>query len=61
MRSWRCITTQSCTLAAWIALGVIGFARHWDPYPFILINLALSTRDREVWVCYPLGAESRLE
>jgi uncharacterized membrane protein len=33
---------MSFFLAAWISLNVIAWARHWDPYPFILFNLALS-------------------
>jgi uncharacterized membrane protein len=42
MGSWRFIIIQSALLAAWVALNVTAFARHWDPYPFILLNLALS-------------------
>lgn len=40
--SWRFIIVQSAILAMWIAGNVIGWIRHWDPYPFILLNLALS-------------------
>ena len=40
--SWRFIGTQSAILVAWIVLNVIGWIHHWDPYPFILLNLALS-------------------
>src|SRR5205085_10372860 len=40
--SWRFIIIQSIILAIWIALNVIGFIKHWDPYPFILLNLVLS-------------------
>lgn len=40
--SWRFIIIQSCLLALWIVLNVIGWVEHWDPYPFILLNLALS-------------------
>ncbi len=29
-------------LAAWIALNIMAWVRRWDPYPFILLNLALS-------------------
>jgi uncharacterized membrane protein len=29
-------------LAIWITLNAIAWIRHWDPYPFILLNLALS-------------------
>jgi uncharacterized membrane protein len=28
----------------WIALNLIGFLGQWDPYPFILLNLAFSTQ-----------------
>jgi uncharacterized membrane protein len=40
--SWTFILTQSVVLVFWIALNVIAWIRHWDPYPFILLNLALS-------------------
>ena len=40
--SWKFIIIQSVILAAWVILNVIAFIRHWDPYPFILLNLALS-------------------
>ena len=42
MGSWSFIITQSVILAAWIILNIIAWMRHWDPYPFILLNLALS-------------------
>lgn len=40
--SWRFIIIQSTILVLWIALNVVGWVQHWDPYPFILLNLALS-------------------
>lgn len=40
--SWRFIIIQSAVLAAWLVLNVAGFIAHWDPYPFILLNLVLS-------------------
>ncbi len=40
--SWRFIITQSIILVIWIALNVFAWVQHWDPYPFILLNLALS-------------------
>ncbi len=40
--SWRFIIIQSCLLAIWIVLNVAAWISHWDPYPFILLNLALS-------------------
>ncbi len=42
MGSWTFILVQSFLLIAWIAFNIIGWIRHWDPYPFILLNLALS-------------------
>ena len=40
--SWPFIITQSVLLAGWVVLNVIAWIRHWDPYPFILLNLFLS-------------------
>lgn len=40
--SWRFIIIQSCILSLWILLNVTAWVQHWDPYPFILLNLALS-------------------
>jgi len=42
MGSWRFIIIQSTLLAAWVALNIAAWVQHWDPYPFILLNLALS-------------------
>lgn len=42
MGSWTFMIVQSIILAFWIALNVAAWMRHWDPYPFILLNLALS-------------------
>lgn len=40
--SWRFIMIQSILLAAWLMLNVVAWSAHWDPYPFILLNLVLS-------------------
>ncbi len=40
--SWRFIIIQSCLLAIWIVLNIMAWIAHWDPYPFILLNLTLS-------------------
>jgi uncharacterized membrane protein len=40
--SWRFIIIQSIILALWITLNVTAWINHWDPYPFILLNLMLS-------------------
>jgi uncharacterized membrane protein len=42
MGSWRFIIIQSTLLFAWVALNITAWVNHWDPYPFILLNLALS-------------------
>jgi uncharacterized membrane protein len=40
--SWKFIIIQSSLLALWIIANVISWIKHWDEYPFILLNLALS-------------------
>jgi uncharacterized membrane protein len=40
--SWRFIIIQSIILAIWMTLNVTAYVEHWDPYPFILLNLVLS-------------------
>jgi uncharacterized membrane protein len=40
--SWTFIILQSVLLALWVVLNVVAWVEHWDPYPFILLNLALS-------------------
>jgi uncharacterized membrane protein len=40
--SWRFIVAQTVLLAIWIVLNLMAYLQHWDPYPFILLNLLLS-------------------
>lgn len=40
--SWQFIISQSLLLTIWAVLNVTAWIRHWDPYPFILMNLVLS-------------------
>ena len=42
MGSWTFIIIQSVMLLIWIALNITAYVQQWDPYPFILLNLALS-------------------
>jgi uncharacterized membrane protein len=42
MGSWRFIIIQTTILLFWIVLNVTAYVQRWDPYPFILLNLALS-------------------
>ena len=40
----RFIVGQTVLVIVWIALNTVGAIKHWDPYPFILLNLAFSTQ-----------------
>ncbi len=40
--SWWFIGIQSVLLMGWAWLNVVAWTSHWDPYPFILMNLFLS-------------------
>jgi len=40
----RFIVGQTVLVVGWIILNTIGAIKHWDPYPFILLNLAFSTQ-----------------
>jgi uncharacterized membrane protein len=40
--SWPFIVAQTVLWGAWITINLTVPMRGWDPYPFILLNLALS-------------------
>ena len=40
--SWKYIIIQSIILIIWMALNVISVIEHWDPYPFIFLNLVVA-------------------
>ncbi|PXX68848.1 uncharacterized protein DUF1003 [Nocardia tenerifensis] len=40
----RYLAIQTIVVVVWIALNVFVIALRWDPYPFILLNLAFSTQ-----------------
>ncbi|HQV78254.1 MAG TPA: DUF1003 domain-containing protein [Chitinophagales bacterium] len=44
MGSWKFIIVQTIFVLAWMLLNVIGYIKHWDAYPFILLNLLFSTQ-----------------
>jgi len=44
MGSWKFIIWQSIFVVCWMILNIIGLVRHWDVYPFILLNLIFSTQ-----------------
>ena len=44
MGSWTFLILQSIIVGFWIVLNVLAYVKHFDPYPFILLNLAFSTQ-----------------
>jgi len=40
----RFLAGQTIFVAAWIVVNTIFLLKHWDPYPFILLNLMFSTQ-----------------
>ena len=42
MGSWRFIIIQTIIVFIWMVVNFIGYLSHWDPYPFILLNLLFS-------------------
>jgi uncharacterized membrane protein len=44
MGSWKFIIAQSVLIVFWITLNLTAYFNHWDPYPFILLNLLFSTQ-----------------
>ena len=44
MGSWTFIIVQTGFIAVWVAVNLAGWVLHWDPYPFILLNLLFSVQ-----------------
>ena len=44
MGSWRFIIWQTVIVVLWMVLNVLAIVKHWDEYPFILLNLIFSTQ-----------------
>jgi uncharacterized membrane protein len=40
----RYLVGQTLFVIFWVILNAVAVVRHWDPYPFILLNLAFSTQ-----------------
>jgi uncharacterized membrane protein len=40
--SWTFIMVFLGIIAVWMAINAVAWLHHWDPYPFILLNLMLS-------------------
>ena len=42
--SWTFLIIQTFAVLCWLTLNIIGLAHHWDPFPFILLNLLFSVQ-----------------
>lgn len=42
--SWTFLTIQTFLVSLWVVLNLIGLIKHWDPFPFILLNLLFSVQ-----------------
>jgi uncharacterized membrane protein len=42
--SWTFLIVQTCAVITWLVLNIVGFMNHWDPFPFILLNLLFSVQ-----------------
>jgi uncharacterized membrane protein len=42
--SWTFLIVQTFLVACWVVANLIGFVNHWDPFPFILLNLLFSVQ-----------------
>jgi uncharacterized membrane protein len=44
MGSWRFLVIQTVVVVLWLTANVVLLTRPFDPFPFILLNLAFSTQ-----------------
>jgi len=44
MGCWKFIIWQTIFVILWMALNITAYVKHWDVYPFILLNLIFSTQ-----------------
>jgi len=42
--SWTFLIVQTFAVMCWVVLNIVGFMNHWDPFPFILLNLLFSVQ-----------------
>ena len=59
MGSWHFIFIQTLVVFAWIGANVWLLTRPFDPYPFILLNLAFSTQAAYAAPVIQLGSNRR--
>lgn len=56
--SWTFVLIQVVLVAAWLVLNIVSQVNHWDPYPFWLLNLAI-TGETALWASLVLMALNR--
>jgi uncharacterized membrane protein len=44
MGSWKFIISQTLFVVLWMSVNLVAATYHWDPYPWILLNLIFSTQ-----------------
>lgn len=42
--SWTFLIIQTFLVVLWLVLNLVGLTHHWDPFPFILLNLLFSVQ-----------------
>jgi uncharacterized membrane protein len=42
--SWTFLIIQTIAVLCWLTLNIVGLTQHWDPFPFILLNLLFSVQ-----------------
>ena len=42
--SWTYLAIQTVFIPLWMLLNVVALVHHWDPYPWILLNLIFSVQ-----------------
>jgi uncharacterized membrane protein len=42
--SWSFLIVQTILVLLWVGINLLGLSLHWDPYPFILLNLMFSVQ-----------------
>ena len=56
--SWTFVLLQVAIAGSWLALNVAAQLGHWDPYPFLLLNLVV-TLESAIWASLLLMAVNR--
>ena len=56
--SWTFVLLQVAIAGSWLAVNVAAQLGHWDPYPFLLLNLVV-TLESAIWASLLLMAVNR--